>query len=234
MTKVCNTRDLEKPEYRELAQEYMTLANDGSRDWRANNHCFRAFEYTHSYRSLQLDTAKRMCDVGSENSIFTIWIKKRHPELEIICVDPHLDGRLQNRAALHDVDLKVDGGVFRPELGTFDRIACISVLEHVRSDDDVALVKQMAAQLEPQGILAITVDYGPEDIPWPRRTENVMGCGRMYGPQQVMDRIITPSGLEVVSDGPVDWTFRPLDNTLDWVDPLYVRYTSVVIILRKP
>ncbi len=232
MSKVCNTRDLERPKYRELVEEFISLSNDGTQDWRANNHVFRLWEYAYSYVELKLDDTKRFCDIGSENSLWPIFIKKRHPELQIVCVDPHTNGRLEARAEIHGTALDIQTRHFGPELGRFDRIACISVLEHVASDDDVLLIRRLAEALDPGGILVVTVDYGPIDIGWPLRTENVMGGGRMYGPEQIWSRIIDPSGLRLVGEEK-KFEFRPLDNEIEGIDPLYVQYTSICLVLAK-
>ena len=139
-SKVCDTRDLDRPYYRKLAEDYMQLANDGTDGWRDNNHVFRAWEYAYSYSELKLGKAKRLCDIGSENSIWPIWLKKRHPELQVVCVDPHTNGRLEARAQLHGTALDIQSREFGSGMGKFDRIACISVMEHVASDEDVALI----------------------------------------------------------------------------------------------
>lgn len=231
-SKVCDTRDLDRPYYRKLAEEYILLSNDGTPGWRDNNHVFRLWEYAHSYQALDLDKARRFCDIGSENSLWPVFIKKRHPELQVVCVDPNTNGRLAARAELHGTELDIQSRYFGPGLGQFDRIACVSVLEHVASDEDVFLIRKLAEALKPGGILVVTVDYGPEDVGWPLRTENVMGGGRMYGPEQIWSRIIEPSGLRLVGEER-KFPFRPLDNEIPGIDPLYVSYTSICLVLVK-
>ena len=233
-SKVCDTHDLLNYQYRELVDDFIRLSNDGTPDWRANNHVLRAWEYSHAYLNLDLGSAKRLLDVGSENSLFSIWIKKRHPDLQIVCVDPGMDGRLAHRAAVHGVELEMRKEKLSQNLGRFDRITCFSVLEHVPDDEDVVLVNLMAQMLEPGGILVITVDYGPSDVVWPQRTVNVIGGGRMYGREMVWNRIIGPSGLKLVGEkDDLLFAFHPLDNAIPGIDPLGVPYTSICIVLRK-
>jgi len=230
MSKVCDTHDLLKPEVRALADEYMRLAADETRDWRANNHVFRAWEYTYVYQALRLKGQERICDVGSENSIFPIWLKKRHPDLQIMCIDPCLDGRLEHRAQVHQVALDIRKDFFGPHLGTFDRITCISVLEHVPSDLDLALVKLMAQQLNPGGVLAITVDYGDKDIYWPQAPHG----WRRYGLEQVWGRIIAQSGLKLRDGGEgTGFAYRPIWNEVPGIDPLFADYTTIALVLDK-
>jgi len=126
-SKVCDTRELLSSPFKELADEFIQLSKDGTPDWRANNHVFRAWEYCHIYKALNLTGHERLCDIGSENSLAPIWIKKRHPDLHVTCVDPGMDGRLAARAEVHGVDLDIHKDLFTSRLGLFDRITCISV-----------------------------------------------------------------------------------------------------------
>lgn len=233
-SKVCDTKDLLRSPYRELAAEYIDLSNDGTKDWRANNHVFRAWEYTYVYDQLALQGNERICDIGSENSIFPIWLKLRYPDLDIVCVDPVMDGRLSARADFHGVNLDIREQPFGLDLGQFDRITCISVMEHVSDQFDIQLMKRMAAGLCSGGVLALTVDYDKKDEPWPTRTRNVTEGCRMYGPEQIRSRIIDPSGLSLrVSDENAGFTYRALFNEVPGIDPMYLDYTSICLVLEK-
>ena len=228
-SKVCDMCDLLKPEVRALADEYIALATDGTPDWATDTTSFRAWEYTHIYQALNLKGNERICDVGSGNSIFPIWLKKKFPGITMICIDPGMDPRLANRIKHHGVDIEVRKEHFGPHLGSFDRLTCISVLEHIPPDDDLVLVRRMVEQLNPGGVLAITVDYDKIDNAWLGPPH---GC-RKYGQKLVWSRIINMAGLRL-REGPEgkSFVFR-FQAEVPGIRRYDCDYTSCAIILDK-
>ncbi|MEI7654958.1 MAG: class I SAM-dependent methyltransferase [Actinomycetota bacterium] len=82
--------------------------------------------------------------------------------------------------------------------GTFDRVICSEVLEHI--PDDVAAMHELARALRPGGTMAITIPrYGPEIINWALSDayHNVPGGHvRIYRRRQIQGRLQS-TGLEV-------------------------------------
>ena len=234
-SKVCNTADLLEPEYRALYDEYCQLSADGTLYWDSNNHNFRAWEYVHTFKNLNLKGNERLYDIGSENSIFPIWLKTKFPQLDITCVDTNFTGALEARAKLHNVALTFHSKPFTTDLGLADYITCISVLEHVERDYE--LVATMVSCLKPGGKVIITVDYDKEDVPWPFRQINVVGSGRMYGKNQIYNRIIRIAescGAKFKFDvSDASFEFRKLGD-VPGIAPLWVPYTACCLIFEKP
>jgi len=74
------------------------------------------------------------------------------------------------------------------ERESFDRVFCISVLEHMNPGEDEDAVREMCRVLKPEGRLLITVDFSPEPIP--RRSYN----------QEDIHRLAEISGLSLLGD----------------------------------
>lgn len=86
---------------------------------------------------------------------------------------------------------------------TFDRVYCISVLEHMNVGEDEEAVREMSRVLKPGGRLLLTVDFSPEPIP--RRSYN----------EQNIHKLIKISGLKLL--GECDYS---VDNWNDHLNDL--------------
>jgi SAM-dependent methyltransferase len=86
--------------------------------------------------------------------------------------------------------------------GTFDRVICSEVLEHLR--DDRRAMGELARVLRPGGTMAVTVPrYGPELVNWALSDEYHEvegGHVRIYRRRQLLARL-RASGLEVTGTG---------------------------------
>jgi SAM-dependent methyltransferase len=84
--------------------------------------------------------------------------------------------------------------------GTFDRVLCSEVLEHI--PDDLGAMRELARVLRPGGTMAITIPrFGPELINWALSDEYHMVPGghvRIYRRRVIQDRLAS-TGLEVTS-----------------------------------
>jgi len=93
---------------------------------------------------------------------------------------------------------------------TFDRIFSISTIEHIPDDGDSAAMEQLARVLKPGGICCVTVPWrdtgyveqfkpgGDPEAYWVAATEQRVFYQRAYDRPTLEDRLIKPSGLEVV------------------------------------
>lgn len=96
----------------------------------------------------------------------------------------------------------------------FDRVFAISSLEHAPGDDDIASIEKMSKLLKPGGLMFITSEWGEEYI----EDDPVVG-GKIYSTDQVIKRLIKPSGLTVVGDlnyHAPDW------NIIKSIDPRFL------------
>lgn len=90
---------------------------------------------------------------------------------------------------------------------SFDHVLCTACLKHIPGWGDRKAVKEMARVLKPGGLLAVTVDLGRTYYPYP---SGVSGR-RIYDEKSLRQRIIGPSGLELVF---------PVDFSVEWDTPM--------------
>jgi SAM-dependent methyltransferase len=135
----------------------------------------RAFEYPWAYFSARARAGSRLLDVGGGLSgmqfVFAL------EGCDVVTVDPLRDGLDGAPIAMpwwkvnphaHDrinEALGTDVKLIRKRLqeadiepGSFDRVVCLSVLEHLDQDDARSTVEHMVKALAPGGILVATVD----------------------------------------------------------------------------
>lgn len=73
----------------------------------------------------------------------------------------------------------------------FDRVFCICVIEHIEPENQEKAIKELVRVLKPGGILSLTFDYGNY---W----GSLDSSGTIKSPRDLFERIIKPSGLEVI------------------------------------
>lgn len=152
----------------------------------------------------------RTFDAGCGNGVFSIYAARSGNGV----VAASFSTREQQDARRRADQLGVAGIEFRTldlrdiedhrgELGLFDQIICLETIEHV--NDDVGLVRSLAAMLEPGGQLLLTTPY---DAHHPLYTEERHpspiedGFHVRYGySQQRLRQIAEGAGLEVRSEG---------------------------------
>jgi SAM-dependent methyltransferase len=81
--------------------------------------------------------------------------------------------------------------------GTFDRISCISMIEHVPAPHDVRAVSELGRVLRPGGILVFTFPYD-ESFREAREPFDLPAGHRLYDDPAIEERIVRPSGLQLV------------------------------------
>lgn len=107
----------------------------------------------------------------------------------------------------------------------FDRVYCISVLEHIEQAQQPRAVREMARVLKPGGVMYLTVDYDERE----RRSEDDV----VYDRLALQRWNVAPSGLEI--EGTTDWCRD------DW-DEHHMRmrhfklhtFAAMAVTLRKP
>ena len=159
---------------------------------------FRCLEDPLVYNNLKLEKGLKLLDIGSSTTIFPLFVCSK--EITVVATD--IDDRVLN--------LKNDANIlkledFRAEMqdarklpyadNYFDRISAISTLEHIPNDGDSKAIKEMARVLKEEGILVITVPYGYfED----ERQQYISYYQRVYNKEDILKKLIHPSGLEIV------------------------------------
>jgi len=100
------------------------------------------------------DHAQRVLEIGCSSGATLAWLRDRWPHAEMLGVDGHapLAPVIRARAAravIHDLETPL------PDLGTFDLILALDVLEHLRAPEQV--LADLAARLTPDGVCIISV-----------------------------------------------------------------------------
>jgi SAM-dependent methyltransferase len=174
----------------------------------------RCVEYPEVVRRLDLGHGERLLDVGSRYSPLPQILAIEYGCL-VTAVDPEPDFERRQtamarrvpraRALLEEGKLRFlvrDAASLPFPDGSFEKVAAISVLEHIL--DERPVVRELARVLAPGGRLAISVPYDPHrDEPhYFRRRAYVTGIEtredfyqRFYNDRNLEDRLVRPSGL---------------------------------------
>lgn len=127
--------------------------------------------------------------------------------------------------------------------GSFDRVICSEVLEHI--PDDVAVMRELARVLRPGGTMAITVPrFGPELINWALSDEyhNVPGGHIRIYRRSVLNERLASTGLVVTGHHYAHglhspyWWLKCFVGTTNDEHKLVKRYHQLLVweIMKKP
>ncbi|GFP34440.1 hypothetical protein HKBW3S43_00233 [Candidatus Hakubella thermalkaliphila] len=207
--------------------------------------------------NLDLKPGLRVADVGAENSCLMPYFANLG--CEAYGLDAFLGSygeyfREQILKYCHDSTLvldvaRPDGSVqqarYRCEDATkmtiedefFDRIICLSTIEHI--PDDRSAAEEMARVLKPGGLLAITAPFGlsysqKSDLPHRKGFDGKWfgDLGRIYSKDALFSRIIEPSGLELIGD--CEFSLEPSRSKAHRLPGQSCEFISAAIFLRKP
>jgi len=174
----------------------------------------RYWEYPWAIVNTQLRQEMQVLDVGSGWSIFPMYLAKLGARVTAVdtdvvqmsCISPFL-ARLVSAEVRYEVGDAV--GLEFPD-NTFDRVYCISVLEHLEEETrngkpfnarkrnlDIVAIQELLRVLKPGGFLAITAD-------WSEQPNNL----RSYRFDDIVGRLTKPFQPYLVSKTTprVDWT----------------------------
>jgi SAM-dependent methyltransferase len=127
--------------------------------------------------------------------------------------------------------------------GSFDRVICSEVLEHI--PDDVAAMRELTRVLRPGGTMAITVPrFGPELVNWALSDEyhNVPGGHIRIYRRSVLTERLSSTGLVVTGHHYAHglhspyWWLKCIVGTTNDEHPLVKRYHQLLVwdIMKKP
>lgn len=176
--------------------------------------------------NLKLEPGLRVADIGAENSCLPPYFASLG--CEAFGIDAFIGGYgtffreqvlglCKNETLILDVssDSGRKGQVrYRREDAThinfpdnyFDRITCISTIEHIH--DDTAVAKELARILRPGGILAMTTTYGYKYSQDNTLTDddaaNYVDANRIYTKEALFKRIVDPAGLRFIGNHRLD------------------------------
>lgn len=100
------------------------------------------------------ERASRVLEIGCSSGATLGWLRQRWPKAEMLGVDGHapLEPLIRARAGaalIHDLDQPL------PEMGSFDLILALDILEHLRHPD--SLLADLATRLRPGGVCIVSV-----------------------------------------------------------------------------
>ena len=181
---------------------------------------------------LDLQRGMRVADVGAENSCLPLYLaylgceshaldlflggygEHFRERVLALCQDGELIlGVMDVKGAASQATYRCDD-ITALSVGddSFDRIVCVSTLEHV--PNDAAAARELARVLKPGGLLAVTVPFAAHyeqrsDEPHHKGPEGRWrgDLGRVYSREALFSRIVRPSGLQIV--GPYDFALGP-------------------------
>jgi SAM-dependent methyltransferase len=142
----------------------------------------RMWEYPFAILAAELKRGMRCADIGCGMTPFTIYLKSES-DCDVVGVDPDLfesgikyKGHGVSQDYINKTGLKIiQSGMEKIDLPSneFDRVFCLSVIEHVPVDIARSGIQEMARILKPGGRLIVTVDVNmhseitnPLDLIW--------------------------------------------------------------------
>lgn len=150
------------------------------------NSTTRAFEYPWAFAAGQLQPGLDILEIGGGLSGFQFVLSKN--SMKVVNVDPGLkargkgwpvDPQLVERLNINfgtNVILKhcfIDDAGLKDE--SFDRVFCISTLEHIPEPDIITIINSVRRVLKPGGLFALTIDLFLDLNPFTNVESNYQG-----------------------------------------------------------
>ena len=159
---------------------------------------FRCLEDPLVFNNLRLEHGLALLDIGSSNTIFPLFVCSKGIEVWATDIDARVVKLREDAEKLRITNFRAEiqdvrGLTYSDDY--FDRISAISTLEHIPNDGDSVAVKGMSRVLKRGGVMVITVPYGSFEE---ERQRGVSYFQRVYDKEDIYERLIEPSGLDVV------------------------------------
>ena len=212
----------------------------------------RVFEYPWAYYAAATKPGMRVLEAGGGTSGLQFVFAREG--CEVVNVDPGIDtdsgfassvGAWQSTEDFHlylnailgtNVKLiqkRLQDADLRP--GTFDRVLCLSVLEHLEQNEAREIVECAARLLVPGGLLVATIDLFLELEPF-----GVLSRNR-FGTNIDVHRLVSGLGLDLVHGDPRElYGFPEFDreHIVEHIDDMFVSPSYPVVpqslVLRRP
>lgn len=179
---------------------------------------YRKWEWPHALLALDAQEHHEVLSIGAWSCGVTIALSGRVKSLLAVDTHSHFESWGDEHFAPDTPDsftthIQHDARSMPFLAGaSFDRVLCVSVLEHVRpeKDGDIDVAREIGRVLRPGGIAVITLEVAREWVPWQ------MPVGRLYDYVQVWERVMVSSGLELLNPEGLDWDAGDWDHI--WPD----------------
>lgn len=159
---------------------------------------FRCLEDPLVFNNLELEHGLNLLDIGSGASIFPLFASSKGISVWATDIDNRVLKLGETAEKLGIINFRAEIQDARNLLYSddyFDRVSAISTLEHIPNDGDSMAVKEMSRVLKNGGSMVITVPYGSFEE---ERQRSVAYFQRVYTEEDIYERLIEPSGLDVV------------------------------------
>lgn len=138
---------------------------------------------------------RRVLDVGAHYRYFAIWLASSGGKVVAADLDRKALGLYRRLPFIQRhphrlVPCGADGHALPFADRTFDRVVCVSVIEHLR--DDSRVMREVGRVLAPGGRAVISFPFAATPRLW-RETE--WNFTRAYSPETMRSRLVQPSGL---------------------------------------
>ena len=176
----------------------------------------RAIEYPWVFRELSIGPTNRLIDIGSGTSIFPLG--RQQSPASVHCVDfdssvLRLDGYARKAGLTSAVDdgtlvfRQIAGFPLEYADGFFDRLSCISTIEHSPNDSDTACMLELVRLVRPGGLLVFSVPiaerhtdvFVKSDVYDRKYGGEPVFYERHYDHRTIYSRLIDPSGAKLLA-----------------------------------
>lgn len=175
----------------------------------------RCFEIPQTVSELNIVNSDRVFDLSSPK-LASLFISHKY-QTSIMAVDIFTKEIISWRSLLKTIDplrtkfanlsLEIaDGRKLKINNSSYSKIYSISVIEHIPGNGDTKTIKELARILKPKGLLALTVPFSQkaklvysqkDEYSRKKNDHKRIFAYRIYNYQQISQRLIIPSGLQV-------------------------------------
>lgn len=200
--------ELGTPEFRSVLR---TLDRLVARDQISYLHPSKRWEYPWALQRAELAPGSRVLDVGCGDSIFPVYLASlgHHVTAADLAFTTNL-GEIQGFPTEY---LRADVTALPMEDGCYDAVFCVSVIEHLSTDEIPRALTELRRVLKPRGRLLLTTDFYEDASAklWysgPGRDAFPVDWG-FFDPDRLQSLILDAPGWQV--DG-------ELDLSVDWAE----------------
>lgn len=172
---------------------------------------FKWLEYPLVYNNLELKAGEQYLDIGSGKSIFPLFVVAKNNCNVHVFDDQSIikDSITYYQSNIRKMGLcNISGKNFLIHEATekgqldfpdnyFDRVSCISVLEHIKGNGDSVMMQEISRILKKGGRAVITFPFNGKDYIEEDNPEGVGYFQRKYSVAAIKERIIDPANLKV-------------------------------------